>query len=264
MKKITLLLLFLVHLSFSQSDGDLDVSAIFATGLQTSNGCDTSFGRVNSDANTITLKTALRGETYFNTSWLFKRYTTSTDPNKWQNKKVPGGSTIAQIISATGDGITIDGLNTTSADGVLTIDNGCAAVTGAKIFASLKFTGFDAVGKDIVTVNITTNPTGALDTATYKTFTYTINLEYDESLSYDKLDYYNFTFTPNPANNTLNLNAKAVISNVELYNTLGQKAISKNINALNTNLDLSNLKKGIYIMKATIGDKTGSYRIIKN
>ena len=89
-------------------------------------------------------------------------------------------------------------------------------------------------------------------------------MEYDESLSYDKLDYYNFTFTPNPANNTLNLNAKAVISNVELYNTLGQKALSKNINTLNTNLDLSNLKKGIYIMKATIGDKTGSYRIIKN
>lgn len=264
MKKITLLLLFLVHLSFSQSDGDLDVSAIFATGLQESNGCDPSFERVNSDANTVTIKTALRGETYFNTSWLFKRYTTSTSPAKWQNKKIPGGSTISQILSATGDGITIDGLNTTSADGVLTIDNGCAAVTGAKIFASLKFTGFDAVGKDLVTVSITTNPNGALDTATYKTFTYTINLEYDESLSYEKLDYYNFTFAPNPANNTLSLNANEVISNVELYNTLGQKTFSTNIDALNANLDISNLKKGIYLMKATIADKTATYKLIKD
>ena len=72
------------------------------------------------------------------------------------------------------------------------------------------------------------------------------------------------TTRPNPTKNYLKLNANKEISKVVIYNTLGQKAFSKNVNTLNDNLDLSDLKKGIYIMKATIGDKTGSYRIIKN
>ena len=91
-----------------------------------------------------------------------------------------------------------------------------------------------------------------------------ISIIYTEPLSNEKLEAFGFTFSPNPATSQLNLKANAMISNIELFNTLGQKAISKNINALNTNLDLSNLEKGIYIMKATIGDKTGSYRIIKD
>lgn len=93
----------------------------------------------------------------------------------------------------------------------------------------------------------------------------TVKVIYDPALSNNDLkQLYNFSFTPNPTKNHLKLNANKEISKVEIYNTLGQKAFSKNLNALNDNLDLSDLKKGIYIMKATIGDKTGSYRIIKN
>ena len=72
-----------------------------------------------------------------------------------------------------------------------------------------------------------------------------------------------FTFSPNPAGNILSLSANDNISNVEIYNTLGQKAISKNINALNTNIDLTHLQKGIYLMKATINNKSATYKIIK-
>ena len=91
----------------------------------------------------------------------------------------------------------------------------------------------------------------------------TVNVIYDPALSTNDLkQLYNFSFSPNPTQNQLNLKASKKISNVELFNTLGQKALSKKINSLNTNLDLTHLKKGIYIMKATIGDKTGSYRII--
>ena len=93
----------------------------------------------------------------------------------------------------------------------------------------------------------------------------TVKVIYNPALSTNDLkQLYNFSFAPNPTQNQLNLKANKLISNVELFNTLGQKALSKNINALNTNIDLTHLKKGIYIMKATIGDKTGAFRIIKN
>lgn len=93
----------------------------------------------------------------------------------------------------------------------------------------------------------------------------TVKVIYDPALSTNDLkQLYNFSFSPNPTQNQLNLKANKVISNIELFNTLGQKAFSKNVNALNDNLDLTHLKKGIYIMKATIGDKKASYRIIKD
>lgn len=93
----------------------------------------------------------------------------------------------------------------------------------------------------------------------------TVKVIYDPALSTNDLkQLYNFSFAPNPTQNQLNLKASKMISKVEIYNTLGQKAFSKNVNALNDNLDLSNLKKGIYIMKASIGDKEASYRIIKD
>ena len=136
---------------------------------------------------------------------------------------------------------------------------GGACSTGAKkLRGNFEYTGaivYDTPIIGTMTVNdITAGTTEVID----------ISITYTEPLSNEKLEAFGFTFSPNPVISQLNLKANAMISNIELFNTLGQKAISKNINALNTNLDLSNLKKGIYIMKATIGDKTGSYRIIKD
>lgn len=136
---------------------------------------------------------------------------------------------------------------------------GGACSSGAKkLRGNFEYTGaivYDTPIIGTMTVNdLTAGTTEVID----------ISITYTEPLSNEKLEAFGFTFSPNPATSQLNLKANAMISNIELFNTLGQKAISKNINTLNTNLDLSNLKKGIYIMKATIGDKTGSYRIIKD
>ena len=137
--------------------------------------------------------------------------------------------------------------------------------TGAKVVTTFFITSFaddNTLEQASATINI--NPNGALgDPSKYLSSTWTINVVYDASLSYKKLDYYGFTFSPNPAGNILNLSANDNISNVEIYNTLGQKAISKNINALNTNIDLTHLQKGIYLMKATIKNKTATYKIIR-
>ena len=72
-----------------------------------------------------------------------------------------------------------------------------------------------------------------------------------------------FTFSPNPANNVINLKASKTISGIDVFNVMGQKVFSKSINAFNSSLDISQLDKGIYIMNVTIDGNTGTYRFIK-
>ena len=44
---------------------------------------------------------------------------------------------------------------------------------------------------------------------------------------------------------------------------MGQKVLSKSINAVNKNIDISKLNKGMYLMNVTIDNTTESYRFIK-
>jgi hypothetical protein len=61
----------------------------------------------------------------------------------------------------------------------------------------------------------------------------------------------------------LHLSAKEMISEVTLYNLLGQEIFQKKINALDSSIDMSSYQKGIYILKTKIGDTEGSVKIIK-
>jgi hypothetical protein len=72
-----------------------------------------------------------------------------------------------------------------------------------------------------------------------------------------------FIASPNPVNDILHLSAKEVISEVTLYNLLGQEIFQKKINALDSSIDMSSYQKGIYILKTKIGDTEGSVKIIK-
>lgn len=72
-----------------------------------------------------------------------------------------------------------------------------------------------------------------------------------------------FTFYPNPVNNTLNLNASTTITQVRVTNILGQNMLQQNINATQTALDISTLKAGNYFMEITIDKLTHTYQFIK-
>ncbi|MEZ4874573.1 MAG: T9SS type A sorting domain-containing protein [Flavobacteriaceae bacterium] len=72
-----------------------------------------------------------------------------------------------------------------------------------------------------------------------------------------------FSFAPNPANDRLNLSSVDNIENVALYNILGQKVIDVNVNATSTELNVSNLSVGAYIMKVTSNGQIGTYKVIK-
>ncbi len=72
-----------------------------------------------------------------------------------------------------------------------------------------------------------------------------------------------FNFYPNPAKNTINLTALNTIDNVEVFNMVGQKVISQNLNTTTGQLDISRLSTGMYVMKVTSNDQVGSYQIVK-
>jgi len=65
-----------------------------------------------------------------------------------------------------------------------------------------------------------------------------------------------FNYYPNPANDIL-------IETVEIYNLLGQQVLGQDINATNSQLNISALATGAYLMKVSVNGKIGTYKIIK-
>ncbi|MBQ0787688.1 MAG: T9SS type A sorting domain-containing protein [Oceanihabitans sp.] len=72
-----------------------------------------------------------------------------------------------------------------------------------------------------------------------------------------------FNYYPNPVEGLLNITAKNEISQVAVFNMLGQKVISEMPNATRRSLDMSNLQTGAYFVKITIGAVTKTIRVIK-
>ncbi|WPR71565.1 T9SS type A sorting domain-containing protein [Flavobacterium sp. NG2] len=72
-----------------------------------------------------------------------------------------------------------------------------------------------------------------------------------------------FTYYPNPVEDILTLNYANTIDTVEVFNILGQKVYASQPNATSTQLDLSNLKSAIYIVKISSNGKAVAARIYK-
>ena len=86
---------------------------------------------------------------------------------------------------------------------------------------------------------------------------------YDASLGNSSFDNANFTFYPNPVKDVLNLSYNQEISNVEVYNLLGQKVISNKMNATSAQIDMSNLSKGAYLVKVLSKDQVKTIKVMK-
>ena len=72
-----------------------------------------------------------------------------------------------------------------------------------------------------------------------------------------------FKFHPNPVNKMLYVSAKSTIEKLQIVNMLGQviKTDSPNMNAYQ--LDFSSLSAGIYLVKASVNNIEGTFRIVK-
>ena len=73
----------------------------------------------------------------------------------------------------------------------------------------------------------------------------------------------NFSLYPTVVKNEISFTSQKIVDTFMVYNLLGQQVFSRKINAKTAALDLTMLKKGIYLVKVTSGNSTGSYKIIK-
>ncbi len=72
-----------------------------------------------------------------------------------------------------------------------------------------------------------------------------------------------FNYYPNPADDLINLTAIKNINEVNIFNILGQQVMFEEPSNTTTQLNLSSLPIGAYIVKVQVDDKVGSFRILK-
>jgi len=73
----------------------------------------------------------------------------------------------------------------------------------------------------------------------------------------------NFSMYPNPATNSLTLNASETIEKISIHNILGQKIIQMNTNNSSITTDISALQNGIYLITVESMGKTSTAKLIK-
>ena len=69
---------------------------------------------------------------------------------------------------------------------------------------------------------------------------------------------------PNPSTDFININAADTIEKYSIYDLTGRVVKNSNPNSNNFRIDVTSLNKGIYLVKLSSGDKTGSIKLIKD
>lgn len=86
---------------------------------------------------------------------------------------------------------------------------------------------------------------------------------YDASLSNPSFNNSGFTSFPNPVKDVLNLSYTSPITSVRVFNVLGQEVLAKGSNTSHSQIDLSNLSKGTYLVKIVADNQIKTIKIIK-
>jgi len=81
--------------------------------------------------------------------------------------------------------------------------------------------------------------------------------------SLEELATVGFEYYPNPVNNNLTVKANESITSIAIFNMLGQQVKQVNPSSLNAQIDMTNLANGTYFIKATVGEKVGTFKIVK-
>lgn len=86
------------------------------------------------------------------------------------------------------------------------------------------------------------------------------------TLGVDSFGLTNFSLSPNPSasNFTIALPNKNSDAKVEIYNMLGKQILTKQLEEQHTNIEASQWKSGMYLIKVTAGDFTQTKRFVKS
>ncbi|HEX8270878.1 MAG TPA: T9SS type A sorting domain-containing protein [Flavobacterium sp.] len=87
---------------------------------------------------------------------------------------------------------------------------------------------------------------------------------YDASLASARFDAAAFVYYPNPVHDILQLSYKNDITDVAVYNLLGQQVIAKKINATTGEVDMSSLAAGTYVIKIRANDEFQTFKVMKD
>ncbi len=105
------------------------------------------------------------------------------------------------------------------------------------------------------------NATSVANTGSLLLFDYSVD---GETLSLNENNLKTLRNTYNKHTDILTLKSSALpFNNIEIFNILGQSVLSNKLSSINENINLSFLKDGIYLGKATIGNKTSSFKVLK-
>jgi len=148
--------------------------------------------------------------------------------------------------------IVVGTLNDNTADAVFTPYD--TTITGTSTYAkyTVNFNNYTGTDHYIGLRYNATNPLVGLD-----------NIVWDASLSNGDFDNADFTAYPNPVKDILNLSYKQTISNVTVYNVLGQKVIDKTVDSNATTVNMASLSRGTYIVKVTADSRIKTLKIVK-
>ncbi len=128
--------------------------------------------------------------------------------------------------------------------------------------------GHGSGGAETVTFTPTDNTTYYVNVGHYSGSSdgaegpYTINISGNSTLSAGELTQSDFSFYPNPTTGIIRWNASQSVDHVQITNLTGQ--VLMNLENPSTNsLDISRLPKGVYLLNVQMGDKQGTYRLIR-
>ncbi|RZJ70206.1 T9SS type A sorting domain-containing protein [Flavobacterium sp.] len=93
--------------------------------------------------------------------------------------------------------------------------------------------------------------------------TFCLEISTNEQLGTGDLEKDSLKAYPNPVKDILTLENASDISDVHVYNILGQEVISKKIDAANAQIDMSALAKGTYVVKVMANDVIRTIKVIK-
>ena len=89
------------------------------------------------------------------------------------------------------------------------------------------------------------------------------NVSVDQNLSTNDFEQFQFETYPNPMRDILNISANTNIEKVEMYDILGNQVKNLNLNAQDNQISVSDLSRGVYILKTYIQGNVDTQKIIK-
>ncbi|MDI9258031.1 Ig-like domain-containing protein [Flavobacterium sedimenticola] len=84
------------------------------------------------------------------------------------------------------------------------------------------------------------------------------------TLGNDSFNLAGLQYYPNPVTNVLHVEYNGTIASIEIFNTLGQKIATQNVNAITTSIDMARLAAGTYFVKVQAENGSRTLKIMKN